>query len=68
MPASVSKYLPRHNNTTKIIDFVERPVCNYCKQRMKIVKTSKPVPIVGLLENYDVRKVYYRCGKALCPG
>lgn len=23
---------------------------------------------MGLLENYDVRKVYYRCGKALCPG
>lgn len=68
MPASVSKYLTRHNGTVKTIDFVKRPVCSYCKLPMKIVKTSKPVPIVGLLENYDVSKVYYRCGKALCPG
>jgi len=35
---------------------------------MKIVKTSRSIPIVGLLENYYVQKVYYRYGKALCPG
>lgn len=68
MPTSVSKYFPRHNGTTKIIDFTERPVCKHCKKPMKIVKTSIIGPIVGLLENYDVSRVYYRCGKALCPG
>jgi precorrin-6B methylase 2 len=68
MPASVSKFLPRHDGTTKTIDFVERPVCKHCKNAMKIVKTSAVGPIVGLLENYDVSKVYYRCGRALCPG
>jgi len=68
MPASVSKFLPRHDGTTKTIDFVERPVCKHCKNAMKIVKTSLVGPIVGLLENYDVSKVYYRCGRALCPG
>ena len=68
MPVSVSKFLPRHDGTTKTIDFVERPVCKHCKNAMKIVKTSVVGPIVGLLENYDVSKVYYRCGRALCLG
>lgn len=68
MPLSVSKYLPRHKGTTKTIDFDKRPICKYCKTSMKIVNTAKPVPIVGLLENYDVIRVKYRCGKALCIG
>jgi hypothetical protein len=68
MPTSVSKYLPRHNGMTKTVDFVERPVCKYCKNPMKIVKTLIVGPIVGLLENYNVSKVHYRCGKALCLG
>jgi len=59
MPTSVSKYLPRHNGTTKIIDFTERPVCKHCKKPMKIVKTSIIDPIVGLLENYDVSRVNF---------
>jgi len=68
MPTSVSKYLPRHNGTTKIIDFVDRPICKHCKKPMKIVKTLTIGPIVGLLGNYNVSKVHYRCGKAFCPG
>jgi hypothetical protein len=68
MPTSVSKYLPRHNGTTKIIDFDERPKCKYCKKPMKIVRTYIIGPIVGLSENYNVQKRSYRCGKALCPG
>lgn len=68
MPISVSKYLPRHNGTTKIIDLDERPICKYCKNPMKIVTTSIVGPIVGLTENYDIQKRYYKCGKALCHG
>jgi hypothetical protein len=68
MPISVSKYLPRHNGTTKIIDFDERPICKYCKKPMKIASSSIIGPIVGLNENYNVQKRYYRCGRALCKG
>jgi len=68
MPLSVSKHLPRHNGTTKRIDFTERPICKYCKKPMKIFSRPKPVIIVGLSENYDVQRVGYRCGQALCPG
>lgn len=68
MPVSVSKYLPRHNGTTKKIDFEERPICKYCKKPMKIFKTSELITVVGLLENYDVQRVSYRCGQALCAG
>ena len=68
MPISVSKYLPRYNGTTKIIDFDERPICGHCKKPMKIVRTYIIGPIVGLSENYHVQKRAYRCGKALCPG
>jgi len=68
MPISVSKYLPRHNGTIKTIDFNERPICKYCKNPMKIVSTSTVGPIVGLTENYNVQKRYYKCGKALCEG
>ncbi len=68
MPISVSKYLPRHNGTTKIIDLDERPICRYCKNTMKIVSSSIVGPIVGLTENYNVQKRYYKCGRALCQG
>jgi len=68
MPTSVSKYLPRHNGMTKTIDFAERPACKYCKNPMKIVKTLIVGPLVGLFENYNVSRIYYRCRKALCPG
>jgi len=68
MPTSVSKYLPRHNGTQKIIDFNERPICNYCNKPMKIANTTIIGPIVGLTENYDVQKRYYKCGQALCDG
>ncbi len=68
MPISVSKNLPRHHGTIKIIDFNERPICKYCQNPMKIVSSSIVGPIVGLTENYDVQKRYYRCGKALCDG
>ena len=68
MPTSVSKFLPRFTGTTKTIDFVERPICMHCKKPMKIVKTLTIGPIVGLLGNYNVSKVHYKCGKALCPG
>jgi hypothetical protein len=68
MPVSVSKYLPRHKGMTKILDFDDRPICKYCKQAMKIVKTYIIGPIVGLSENYYVQKRSYRCGKALCSG
>ena len=64
----MSKYLPRHNGTTKIIDFEERPICRYCKKPMKIVRTYIIGPIVGLSENYNVQKRSYKCGKVLCPG
>ena len=68
MPTSVSKYLPRHKGTTKIIDFDKRPICKYCKKPMKIISSPIIGPIVGLTENYNVQKRGYRCGKALCPG
>jgi hypothetical protein len=68
MPTSVSKYLPRHNGTLKIIDFNERPICKYCNKPMKIANTTIVGPIVGLVENYDVQKRYYKCGQALCDG
>lgn len=68
MPPSVSKNLPRFHGTTKVIDFPERPICQYCKKPMRILKSSAPVPVVGLLENYEVVRVYYRCGQALCSG
>lgn len=68
MPTSVSKYLPRHNGTTKIIGFDEHPICKYCGNPIKIVSSAVSGPIVGLTENYDVRKYYYRCGRALCDG
>lgn len=68
MPISVSKYLPRHNGTTKTIDLDERPICRHCKKPMKIATTSIIGPIVGLTENYNVQKRYYQCGKALCKG
>jgi len=68
MPISVAKYLPRHNGTTKIMDFDERPICKYCKKPMKIASSFIIGPVVGLTENYNVQKRYYRCGKALCKG
>jgi len=68
MPISVSKYLPRHNGTIRTIDFDERPICKYCRNPMKIANTVIIGPIVGLIENYDVQKRYYKCGKALCEG
>ena len=68
MTTSVSKYLPRHNGTTKIIGFNERPICRYCKNPIKIVSSMVVGPIVGLTENYDVQKYYYQCGRALCDG
>ncbi len=68
MPVSVSKYLPRHNGTTKSIELDERPICKYCNKPIKIVSTSIIGPIVGLIENYDVQKRYYQCGRALCKG
>jgi len=68
MPTSVSKYLPRHNGTIKIISFDERPICRHCKNPIKIVSSMVVGPIVGLTENYDVRKYYYQCGRALCDG
>lgn len=68
MPTSVSKYLPRHNGTIKIIGFDERPICRHCKNPIKIVSSMVVGPIVGLTENYDVRKYYYQCGRALCDG
>jgi hypothetical protein len=68
MPTSVSKYLARHNGTIKIIDFNERPICRFCNNPMKIANTTIVGPIVGLTENYDIQKRYYKCGKALCDG
>ena len=68
MPTSVSKYLPRHNGTLIVIDFNERPICKYCNKPMKIANTTITGPIVGLIENYDVQKRYYKCGQALCKG
>lgn len=68
MPISLSRSLPRYKGTTKKLDFPERPKCKYCKRSMKIVKTTKPKPMVGLHENYHVQNVYYQCGQALCKG
>lgn len=68
MSTSISKYLPRHNGTTKTISLDERPICKHCKNPMKIVSSTVVGPIVGLTENYDVRKYYYQCGRALCDG
>ncbi len=68
MPISVSKYLPRHNGTTKTIGFDERPICMYCKNPLKIVSSTVVGPIVGLTDNYNVQKYYYQCGRALCNG
>lgn len=53
MPTSVSKYLPHHNGTTKIIDFTERPVCNHYKKPMKIVKTSIIGPFYEIVFYFD---------------
>ncbi|MHA1491793.1 MAG: hypothetical protein ACTSRI_19340 [Promethearchaeota archaeon] len=60
--------MPRHNGTTKIIDLDKRPICKYCKNPIKIVTTSIIGPIVGLTENYNVQKRYYKYGKASCQG
>jgi len=68
MPTSVSKYLPRHNGTTKTISLDERPICKHCRNPMKIVSSTVVGPIVGLTDNYDVQKYYYQCGRALCDG
>lgn len=68
MPVSVTKHLPRHNGTTKIIDLDERPICKYCKKPMKIASSFITGPVIGLAENYNVQKRYYQCGKALCAG
>lgn len=68
MPVSLSRNLPRYKGTTKSIDFPQRPTCIYCKKPMKIIKTTRPKPMVGLYENYYVQTVYYQCGQALCDG
>jgi len=68
MPVSLSRNLPRYKGTTKKLDFPQRPACNYCKKPMKIVKTTRPKPMVGLYENYYVQTVYYQCGQTLCEG
>jgi len=68
MTPSVSKYLPRHNGTTKTIGFDERPICRHCKKPLKIASSMVVGPIVGLTENYNVQKYYYQCGQALCDG
>lgn len=68
MTPSVSKYLPRHNGTTKTIGFDERPICSHCEKPLKIVSSTVVGPIVGLTENYNVQKYYYQCGQALCDG
>jgi hypothetical protein len=68
MTPSVSKYLPRHNGTTKTIGFDERPICRHCEKPLKIVSSTVVGPIVGLTENYNVQKYYYQCGQALCDG
>lgn len=68
MTVSVSKYLSRHKGATKLLDFDERPKCKYCKKPMKIIRTYTIGPIVGLLENYNVQKRSYKCGKGSCPG
>ena len=68
MPLSISKYLPRHNGLIKKIDFKERPFCNHCNKPKKIINTLIVGPIVGLIENYNVHVVSYRCGNLLCKG
>ena len=47
MPISVSKYLPRHKGTTKIIDFDKRPICKYCKKPLKITTFRSEVIVAG---------------------
>lgn len=68
MPISLSRNLPRFNGTSITLDFAERPICRHCKKTMRIVSSPKSKLVVGLRENYEVRKVYYQCGQALCPG
>jgi len=68
MPLSLSRNLSRYKGATKMIDFPQPPTCYYCKKPMKIIKTTRPKPMVGLYENYYVQTVYYQCGQALCDG
>jgi hypothetical protein len=68
MPISVSKYLPLHNGTIRTIGFDERPTCKHYNNPMKIISSTIVGPIVGLIENYDVQKYYYRCERVLCDG
>ena len=68
MPVSLSRNLPRYNGIDITLDFKRRPICKHCKKPMRIISSPKPKLVVGLRENYYVRKVYYQCGQALCPG
>jgi hypothetical protein len=54
MSTSVSKYLPRHNGTTKTISLDERPICKHCKNPMKIV-SSTVVASGSTITNVDGR-------------
>jgi hypothetical protein len=49
-------------------DFKVIPRCKHCGRKMKIQARSKPHHVAGREENYDIIKVYRRCGSKVCPG
>ena len=59
---------PRYYGICHIIEFPERPRCDYCGKPMKIDSHSKPVMRIGLRENYETSTAYYRCGHPFCQG
>src|SRR5271157_1430554 len=68
MPRGLTDFQKRYRGQTFENDFDETPRCDYCGRKMKIQARSKPHHVAGMEENYNIIKVYRRCGNKDCPG
>jgi hypothetical protein len=68
MPRGLTDFAKRFHGRTVEDDFDEIPRCEYCGRKMKIQARSKPHHVAGMEENYNIIKVYRRCGNKSCPG
>ena len=68
MSRGILDFRKRYRGKTIEQDFKEKPRCKHCKRLMKIQARSKPHPVVGKEENFNLIKVYRRCGNSRCPG
>ena len=68
MSRGILDFRKRYRGKTIEHDFKEAPRCKYCGRKMKIQARSKPHHVAGKEENYDIIKVYRRCGNRDCPG